>query len=112
VLGLSWGSTLALELYRRRPEIPRSLVLAAAYTGWAGSLPPEEVAERLERILEQIERPAREWVHEYIPTLLTEWAPAEIVAELGGPAGGGAPGERRSARGVRRRGADVPSNGW
>ena len=60
VLGLSWGSTLALELYRRRPEIPRSLVLTAAYAGWAGSLPPEEVARRLERLLEQIERPARE----------------------------------------------------
>src|SRR3990170_2856200 len=40
VLGLSWGSTLALELYRRRPDIPRSLMLTAAYAGWAGSLPP------------------------------------------------------------------------
>jgi pimeloyl-ACP methyl ester carboxylesterase len=82
VLGLSWGSTLALELYRRRPEIPRSLVLAAAYAGWAGSLPPEEVALRLERLLEQVERPAREWAHGYIPTLLTERAPAEMVAEV------------------------------
>lgn len=82
VLGLSWGSTLALELYRRRPDIPRTLVLAAAYAGWAGSLPPEEIAQRLERLLEQIERPAREWVHEHIPTLLTERASAEMVAEL------------------------------
>jgi pimeloyl-ACP methyl ester carboxylesterase len=82
VLGLSWGSTLALELYRRRPEIPRSLVLNAAYAGWAGSLAPEEIAQRLERLLEQIERPAREWVHEHVPTLLTERAPAEMVAEV------------------------------
>jgi pimeloyl-ACP methyl ester carboxylesterase len=82
VIGLSWGSTLALELYRRRPEIPRSLVLTAAYAGWAGSLPPEEVAERLERLLEQVERPAREWAREYVPTLLTERAPAEMAAEL------------------------------
>lgn len=82
VLGLSWGSTLALELYRRRPEIPRSLALTAAYAGWAGSLPPEEVTRRLERLLEQIERPAREWVREYVPTLLTERAPAETAAEL------------------------------
>jgi len=82
VLGLSWGSTLALELYRHRPEIPRSLVLAAAYAGWAGSLPPEEVARRLEQLLAQIERPAREWVHGYVPTLLTERAPAEMVAEV------------------------------
>ena len=82
VLGLSWGSTLALELYRRRPDIPRSFVLAAAYAGWAGSLPPSEVAHRLDRLLEQIERPAREWVHEYVPTLLTERAPHEMAREL------------------------------
>ena len=30
VLGLSWGSTLALELYRRWRSIPRTLVLTAA----------------------------------------------------------------------------------
>ena len=35
VLGLSWGGGLALELYRRRPDLPRSLVLASAYAGWA-----------------------------------------------------------------------------
>jgi pimeloyl-ACP methyl ester carboxylesterase len=45
VLGLSWGSTLALELYRLRPEMPRSLILTAAYAGWAGSLPPEMADE-------------------------------------------------------------------
>src|SRR6266545_8232037 len=47
--GLSWGGGLALELYRRHPQVPRSLVLASAYAGWAGSLPPEVVAERVER---------------------------------------------------------------
>jgi pimeloyl-ACP methyl ester carboxylesterase len=45
VLGLSWGSSLALELYRRHPGLPSSLVLASAYAGWGGSLPPGEVAE-------------------------------------------------------------------
>jgi pimeloyl-ACP methyl ester carboxylesterase len=39
VVGLSFGGTLALELYRRHPNVPRTLVLASAYTGWAGSLP-------------------------------------------------------------------------
>ena len=82
VLGLSWGSTLALELYRRRPDIPRSLVLTGGYAGWAGSLPPEEVAERLRGFLGQIERPAREWVRAYIPTLLTERAPTGMADEL------------------------------
>src|SRR5437660_259439 len=41
VLGLSFGGALALELYRRHPAIPRSLVLVSAYAGWAGSLPAE-----------------------------------------------------------------------
>ena len=47
LLGLSWGSTMALELYRRRRALPASLVLASAYAGWAGSLPPDEAATRL-----------------------------------------------------------------
>jgi pimeloyl-ACP methyl ester carboxylesterase len=51
VLGLSWGSTIALELYRRHPDLPASLVLASAYAGWAGSLGAEEVAIRVEGAL-------------------------------------------------------------
>lgn len=47
VLGHSWGSALALELYRLRPSIVRSLVLVGAYAGWAGSLPPDQVTQRL-----------------------------------------------------------------
>lgn len=47
VLGHSWGSTLALKLYLRRPSAVRSLVLVGAYAGWAGSLPPGEVEQRL-----------------------------------------------------------------
>ena len=43
VLGLSFGAVLALELYRRHPLVPRTLVLASAYAGWAGSLPAEVV---------------------------------------------------------------------
>ena len=50
VLGLSWGGTLALELYRRHPSVPASLVLAGAYAGWAGSLPAEVVTARIERV--------------------------------------------------------------
>ena len=51
VLGLSWGSSVALELYRRHPRLPASLILASAYAGWAGSLPPEETAARLHSVL-------------------------------------------------------------
>lgn len=82
VLGLSWGSTLALELYRRSSGIPRTLVLTGGYAGWAGSLPPEEVAERLGRFMDQIEEPPERWVRDYIPTLLTERAPQDMVDEM------------------------------
>jgi pimeloyl-ACP methyl ester carboxylesterase len=82
ILGLSWGSTLALELYRRSPRIPRTLVLAAAYAGWAGSLPPEEVDRRLDRFMAQIDEPPERWARDYIPGLLTHHAPLGMVEEL------------------------------
>jgi len=50
VAGLSWGGTLALELYRRHPELVASLILADTYAGWKGSLPEEEVRARVESI--------------------------------------------------------------
>ncbi|HXV96690.1 MAG TPA: alpha/beta hydrolase [Gaiellaceae bacterium] len=82
VIGLSWGGALALELYRRHPQVPASLVLAGAYAGWAGSLPPDVVAERLERVLREIELPPEEWVSAYIPGFFTEAAPAGLVEEI------------------------------
>lgn len=56
VLGHSWGSSLALELYRQRPEVPATLILVGAYAGWAGSLPAAEVAARLAFALEVANR--------------------------------------------------------
>ncbi len=47
LLGHSWGSTVALETCRQRPDLVRSLVLVGGYAGWAGSLPADEVRERL-----------------------------------------------------------------
>lgn len=82
VCGLSFGGGLALELYRRHPTVPRTLVLAGAYAGWAGSLPPEVVAERLERALGEAELPPEEWLPGYIPGMLTEAAPQEMVDEV------------------------------
>jgi pimeloyl-ACP methyl ester carboxylesterase len=82
VLGLSWGGTLALELYRRHPHVPRSLVLASSYAGWAGSLAPEVVAERLERAEEELARPADQWAAAYLPGLLTDAAPQELEDEI------------------------------
>lgn len=82
VCGLSWGSTLALKLYQRAPDRVRTLILTAAYAGWAGSLPPKEIEERLQGASEQFKRPPREWVHEWIPTLFTEHVPQSIVDEM------------------------------
>jgi hypothetical protein len=39
---------VALSLFQHHPSLPASLVLIGGYAGWAGSLPPEEVARRLE----------------------------------------------------------------
>jgi pimeloyl-ACP methyl ester carboxylesterase len=67
IVGLSFGGALAIELQRRHPELVRSLVLASAYAGWAGSLPPAVVAERLERVLAEADRPPEEWAAGYLP---------------------------------------------
>jgi pimeloyl-ACP methyl ester carboxylesterase len=64
--GLSWGGGLALEACRRHPSLPRSLVLVGAYAGWAGSLPPDEVRARLERVVAESRRPPREWAEGYL----------------------------------------------
>lgn len=82
VVGLSFGSGLALELYRRHPTIPLTLVLASAYAGWAGSLPPTEVAQRLEQILQEADLPPEQWAPDWIPSLLTEAAPGEVIDEV------------------------------
>lgn len=57
--GLSFGGALALELFRRHPRLPASLVLAGAYAGWAGSLPADVVKERLARSLRSAGLPPR-----------------------------------------------------
>jgi pimeloyl-ACP methyl ester carboxylesterase len=48
IVGHSFGTMVALSLFRHHPAVPASLVLIGGYAGWAGSLPPEEVARRLE----------------------------------------------------------------
>ena len=82
VVGLSFGGGLALELVRRHPGLPASLVLASAYAGWAGSLPPEVAEERLQQALRLAELPPDQLVAELMPTMFSDSAPAELVEEF------------------------------
>jgi pimeloyl-ACP methyl ester carboxylesterase len=82
VLGLSWGSMLTLGFYERHPDAAASLVLASAYAGWAGSLPPDEVQRRTRQVLREVELPPEQFVGDWIPTLLTSSAPQELVNEV------------------------------
>ena len=82
ILGISFGGALALALYARHPAVPRSLILAGAYAGWAGSLPAEEVQRRVQRISEDVtHHPPEEWLPKYLPGMLTESAPREMAQQ-------------------------------
>jgi pimeloyl-ACP methyl ester carboxylesterase len=81
VLGLSFGSGLALELFHRHPALPRSLLLVSAYAGWAGSLGREVAEQRRESFLSDVERPMEEVAREFSMTLFTDSVPVEVVDE-------------------------------
>jgi pimeloyl-ACP methyl ester carboxylesterase len=51
IAGHSFGSILALATVERHPTIASGLVLISAYAGWAGSLPADVVAARLQSFL-------------------------------------------------------------
>lgn len=82
VLGHSFGGGLALELYGRHPGVPRSLVLAGAYAGWAGSLPAGEVTARLQLALEMADRLPLEVDPRSVPGLFSDRMPAQTVDDL------------------------------
>jgi pimeloyl-ACP methyl ester carboxylesterase len=79
VLGLSFGGGLALEFYRRHPEVPRSLILAGAYAGWAGSLRPEEVEMRLQQVLRLADLPPETFVGTVLSSMFSPSASREVV---------------------------------
>lgn len=82
VLGLSFGSGLALELFRRHRELPRSLVLTSAYAGWLGSLGREVAEERRRWGFHAADQPREEYVRELNETLFVDSVPAEVVEEM------------------------------
>ena len=88
VAGLSWGGTLALELYHHHPGLVATLILVDTYAGWKGSLPEEEVHARLEGVRRMLAAPAEEF-DPTLPGLFAGEPPAEFVpllAEMGADA--------------------------
>ena len=80
--GLSWGGGLAIQLCDRHPKIVRSLILMSAYAGWAGSLPPDVVQDRLRSYLRNSELPTDHWVPATVDTFVTKRAGPEMIDEL------------------------------
>ena len=80
VAGLSWGGTVALELYRSHPQRVATLILADTYAGWKGSLPEHEVRSRIRGVREMVAA----GVERFDPTLPGLFAsePAEEVLVL------------------------------
>lgn len=83
VAGLSFGGALALELYRRHPAVPRTLILASAYAGWAGSLPADVAEQRLRQSLVVADLSPEEFVATLLPTMFSEATPADTVDRFG-----------------------------
>jgi pimeloyl-ACP methyl ester carboxylesterase len=99
VVGLSFGGALALELFRRHRGLVGSLVLADAYAGWAGSLAPATVRERLELSLRASELPPDEFVATMLPSMFSpEVAPERAASFAASVAGFDPSGFRTLAR--------------
>jgi pimeloyl-ACP methyl ester carboxylesterase len=79
--GLSWGGTVALELYRRSPELVATLILVDTYAGWKGSLPAHEVRARLEGVRQML-AVGKETFDPTLPGLFAGDPPAELVSLL------------------------------
>ena len=81
LVGHSFGTMVTLSLFQRHPAVPASLVLIGGYAGWAGSLPPEEVARRLEMFLGMAQLGDAFDPKSY-PGLFTELIPADRARML------------------------------
>jgi pimeloyl-ACP methyl ester carboxylesterase len=81
--GISFGGALAIEFCRRRRTVPRALVLASAYAGWAGSLPAELADQRLRQSLALAGLTPEEFTAKLLPTMFSEGTPPDVVAAFG-----------------------------
>lgn len=85
VAGLSWGGTVAQELYRHHPGLVATLILADTYAGWKGSLPEHELRARVAGAAEMLATPGEEFDPTF-PGLFAGDPPAELVPLLEGMA--------------------------
>jgi pimeloyl-ACP methyl ester carboxylesterase len=83
VAGLSFGGAVALELSRRHPTVPATLVLVSAYAGWAGSLGSDAADQRLRQALELSALSPDEFVATLLPTMFSPSTPPAVVDEFG-----------------------------
>lgn len=79
--GSSFGSVCALVLHRYHPGLARSLLLASAYAGWAGSLPAEEIARRKRWAAGLFDRPVEEWAPDFLASVYSPGTDPSLVAE-------------------------------
>ena len=81
LVGHSFGTMISLSTFQRHPALPASLVLIGGYAGWAGSLPPDEVARRLEMFVGMAEL-GEAFDPKAYPGLFSDLIPADRDAAL------------------------------
>jgi pimeloyl-ACP methyl ester carboxylesterase len=81
VAGLSWGGTVALELYRRHPGLVTTLILMDTYAGWKGSLPVDEVRARVAGTRKMLAAPHEDF-DPTLPGLFASDPPAKYLPLL------------------------------
>ncbi|MBL0885061.1 alpha/beta fold hydrolase [Myceligenerans indicum] len=86
VVGLSWGTTVILELYRRHPATVSAMVLADGYAGWRGSLGAQEAEARLSGVHAALDAPGQ--LDPTLPGLFAGAPPARFVPVLDAMAAG------------------------
>jgi pimeloyl-ACP methyl ester carboxylesterase len=82
VAGLSFGGILALALQRRHSAMSSALILASAYAGWAGSLPPELADQRLRQALALADGTPETFAGALLPTMFSKTMPPETVDDF------------------------------
>jgi pimeloyl-ACP methyl ester carboxylesterase len=82
IAGLSFGGILALALQRRHSAMSSALILASAYAGWAGSLPPAVAEQRLRQALALADGTPEAFVDALLPTMFSKPMPRETLDDF------------------------------